>query len=63
MRVFDVNSPFIFYRWRYRGSKVLRSKYVLLMIVLLNIVDCALVLGELVLDLNHVKSRSTVRHK
>ncbi|XP_052799460.1 uncharacterized protein LOC128231081 [Mya arenaria] len=42
-------------KWRRRGGKLLLNKYVLLVIVVLNIIDCALVLGELILDLHHVK--------
>ena len=33
------------------------NKYVLLFIVVINIIDCALVLGELILDLHHVKRK------
>ncbi|KAL5006614.1 hypothetical protein ScPMuIL_015420 [Solemya velum] len=41
--------------FRQTGKKLIHSKHVLLCIVLLNIVDCVLVLGELILDLHHVK--------
>lgn len=43
------------FRLRRKGGKMLLSKYTLLFIVALNILDCALVLGELILDLHHVK--------
>ena len=44
-------------RLRRKGGKWILNKYVLLFIVVLNIIDCALVLGELILDLHHVKSK------
>ncbi|KAK3085961.1 hypothetical protein FSP39_011377 [Pinctada imbricata] len=40
---------------RVSGEKILHTKKVLLLIVLLNIIDCALVLGELILDIHFVK--------
>ncbi|XP_045176222.2 uncharacterized protein LOC123536823 [Mercenaria mercenaria] len=43
------------HKWRRKCGKLLLSKYILLFIVVLNIIDCALVLGELILDLHHVK--------
>ncbi|KAK6191871.1 hypothetical protein SNE40_003451 [Patella caerulea] len=43
-------------RWRREGEKILRSKYMLLAVVLLCVVDCALVLGELILDLYKVRN-------
>ncbi|CAC5417223.1 unnamed protein product [Mytilus coruscus] len=42
-------------RFLHKGRKLLRSKNVLMMIVILNVIDCGLVLGELILDLHHVK--------
>jgi len=45
----------VWFRLRRDGGKFLLNKYVLLVIVVLNIIDCALVLGELILDLHHVK--------
>ncbi|XP_063400511.1 uncharacterized protein LOC134685057 isoform X1 [Mytilus trossulus] len=42
-------------RFLHKGRKLLRSKNVLMMIVILNVFDCGLVLGELILDLHHVK--------
>ncbi|KAK3607454.1 hypothetical protein CHS0354_015598 [Potamilus streckersoni] len=42
-------------RYRHRGRRVLHSKQVLLMIVVLNVVDCLLVLGELMLDIHYMK--------
>ncbi|XP_045174776.2 uncharacterized protein LOC123536056 [Mercenaria mercenaria] len=43
-------------RWRRTGDKIFKSKHVLLTVVILCIVDCALVLGELALDLYKVKA-------
>ncbi|XP_052797344.1 uncharacterized protein LOC128229627 [Mya arenaria] len=43
-------------RWRRKGDMVFKSKHMLLTVVLLCIVDCALVLGELALDLYKVKA-------
>ncbi|XP_060074492.1 uncharacterized protein LOC132554200 [Ylistrum balloti] len=40
---------------RMKGEKVIHSKQVLLCIVLLNILDCILVLGELILDIYYLK--------
>lgn len=42
-------------RFRRRCEHVLHGKYVLLAIVILNLIDCALVLGELILDIHHLK--------
>ncbi|KAK3577940.1 hypothetical protein CHS0354_020818 [Potamilus streckersoni] len=42
-------------RWRRNGDKILKSKYMLLTVVILCVTDCALVLGELTLDLHKVK--------
>ncbi|XP_052800337.1 uncharacterized protein LOC128231488 isoform X2 [Mya arenaria] len=42
-------------RLRHRGEMILHSKHVLLAIVILNLVDCCLVLGELVLDIHYIK--------
>ncbi|XP_069131680.1 uncharacterized protein [Argopecten irradians] len=42
-------------RWRRKGNQFFKSKYMLLTVVLLCITDCALVLGELTLDLHKVK--------
>ncbi|WAR03703.1 HVCN1-like protein, partial [Mya arenaria] len=46
-------------RVRRKGEKALHTKYVLLAVVILNIIDCLLVLGELMLDIKYV----TVLHK
>ncbi|XP_021353074.1 uncharacterized protein LOC110450126 isoform X2 [Mizuhopecten yessoensis] len=40
---------------RMKGEKIIHSKQVLLSIVLLNIIDCILVLGELILDIYILK--------
>ncbi|XP_071120833.1 uncharacterized protein [Mytilus edulis] len=40
---------------RRSGEKLLHSKKVLFLIVLLNIIDCGLVLGELILDIHFIK--------
>ncbi|XP_062621214.1 uncharacterized protein LOC134282845 [Saccostrea cucullata] len=40
---------------RYKGEKFMHTKWVLLAIVLLNIVDCILVMGELILDIYYLK--------
>ncbi|XP_070198976.1 uncharacterized protein [Littorina saxatilis] len=42
-------------KWRRKGDQVLKSKYVLLTVALFCVTDCALVLGELILDLHKVK--------
>ncbi|KAL3842989.1 hypothetical protein ACJMK2_020957 [Sinanodonta woodiana] len=42
-------------RYRRKGGKLLHTKLVLLIVVLLNIIDCILVLGELILDIHYVK--------
>ncbi|XP_052799438.1 uncharacterized protein LOC128231058 [Mya arenaria] len=41
-------------RVRRKGEKALHTKYVLLAVVILNIIDCLLVLGELMLDIKYV---------
>lgn len=46
-------------RWRRKGYSFFKSKAVLLTVVILCIVDCALVLGELTLDLYKVKGKLT----
>ena len=46
-----------FCRIRRRGYKFFKSKYMLLALVTLCILDCALVLGELILDLYKVKGK------
>ncbi|XP_048731494.2 uncharacterized protein LOC125648425 [Ostrea edulis] len=40
---------------RYKGEKFMHTKWILLAIVLLNIVDCILVMGELILDIYYLK--------
>ncbi|XP_052260383.1 uncharacterized protein LOC127864617 [Dreissena polymorpha] len=42
-------------RLRHDGELVLHSKQVLMLIVVLNLVDCCLVLGELILDIHYIK--------
>lgn len=42
-------------RLRLQGEHVLHSKHVLLVVVILNLVDCVLVLGELILDIHYIK--------
>ncbi|WAR03705.1 hypothetical protein MAR_010263 [Mya arenaria] len=50
-----VNSdPLVYVRVRRKGEKALHTKYVLLAVVILNIIDCLLVLGELMLDIKYV---------
>ncbi|KAL4224773.1 Voltage-gated hydrogen channel 1 [Mactra antiquata] len=51
----DPNKGEGIHKWRRKCGKLLLSKYLLLFIVVLNIIDCTLVLGELILDLHHVK--------
>ncbi|KAL3842604.1 hypothetical protein ACJMK2_020597 [Sinanodonta woodiana] len=41
-------------RLRRKGEKFLHTKFVLMSVVLLNIIDCTLVLGELMLDIKYV---------
>lgn len=48
----------IFSRLRKRGEKLLHSKYVVIIVIILTIVDCSLVIAELILDLYSVKSKS-----
>ena len=43
------------FRVRHKGELLLHSKAVLMLIVLLNLVDCLLVLSELILDIHYVK--------
>ena len=43
------------FRLRHGGEMVLHSKQVLMAVVILNLVDCCLVLGELVLDIHYIK--------
>ena len=49
------NLIIFFFRLRLEGDKIFKSKYMLLIVVILCILDCALVLGELTLDLHKVK--------
>ncbi|VDI70898.1 Hypothetical predicted protein, partial [Mytilus galloprovincialis] len=42
-------------RIQMKGEKLVHTKPVLLCVVLLNIIDCILVLGELVLDMYYIK--------
>uniref|UniRef100_A0A2C9L5V3 Voltage-gated hydrogen channel 1 n=1 Tax=Biomphalaria glabrata TaxID=6526 RepID=A0A2C9L5V3_BIOGL len=42
-------------RLRKRGEKILHSKYVVILVIILTITDCALVIAELILDLYSVK--------
>ncbi|ESO91547.1 hypothetical protein LOTGIDRAFT_163270 [Lottia gigantea] len=42
-------------RFRKRGEKILHSKYIVICVIFLTISDCALVIGELILDLYSVK--------
>ena len=44
---------YVVVRLRRKGEHMLHAKYVLLMIVILNVVDCLLVLGELMLDIKY----------
>ena len=48
---------FLSCRWRRKGYSFFKSKAVLMTVVCLCIVDCALVLGELTLDLYKVKGK------
>lgn len=41
-------------RVRHHGERLLHSKYVLLAVVILNIIDCILVMGELILDIHYI---------
>ncbi|XP_005094274.1 uncharacterized protein LOC101855857 [Aplysia californica] len=47
-------SPFM-PRLRKRGEKLLHSKYVVILVIILTVTDCALVIAELILDLSSVK--------
>lgn len=42
---------------RRKGEHMLHAKYILLAIVILNVVDCLLVLGELMLDIKYVTGK------
>ncbi|XP_059178887.1 uncharacterized protein LOC131958020 [Physella acuta] len=42
-------------KWRRNGEKVLKNKYTLLTVALFCVTECALILGELFLDLQKVK--------
>ena len=53
-------SYFLYFRLRREGDKIFKSKYMLLIVVILCITDCALVLGELTLDLHKVKGWFTM---
>ncbi|XP_050410768.1 uncharacterized protein LOC126825243 [Patella vulgata] len=44
-----------FPRFRKRGEKILHSKHIVIFVIFLTISDCALVIGELILDLYTVK--------
>ncbi|XP_069132698.1 uncharacterized protein [Argopecten irradians] len=44
-----------FEKLRRSGEQILHSKKILLLIVVLNIIDCALVLAELILDIHFIK--------
>lgn len=50
----------LLFRLRNSGAKILRSKRVLLLIVVLNVLDCVLVLGELLLDIHFVKGKAVI---
>ena len=43
-----------FNRVRKKGEHLIHSKHILLLVVLLNLIDCLLVLGELMLDIKYV---------
>ena len=56
----SVRERFMFvliFRIRKRGAKFLHTKAVLLLVVLLNALDCVLVLTELVLDVSFVRCK------
>ncbi|XP_076450385.1 uncharacterized protein LOC143286633 [Babylonia areolata] len=42
-------------RYRKKGEKILHSKYIIIVVIILTITDCALVIAELILDLYSVK--------
>ncbi|KAH9505434.1 Cullin-1, partial [Bulinus truncatus] len=42
-------------KWRRNGEKMLKNKYTLLTVALFCVTECALILGELILDLHKVK--------
>lgn len=52
------NTTFLRFRFRHKGALVLHSKHVLLLVVILNLVDCSLVLSELILDIHYVKGNT-----
>ena len=45
-------------RWRHKGEMILKNKYMLLTVALFCVTECALILGELILDLHKVKGQS-----
>jgi len=51
------------FRFRKSGENILHSKKVLMLIVILNIIDCALVLAELILDIVFIKGKQTLNIK
>ena len=48
---------FFFYRARRLGEIILHSKIVLMLVVIINLLDCCLVLGELILDIHYIKGK------
>ncbi|KAH3877115.1 uncharacterized protein LOC127865313 [Dreissena polymorpha] len=48
---------------RRKGEHLLHTKYVLLLVVILNVIDCLLVLGELMLDIKYVTDILTKEYK
>ena len=44
------------YRYRKRGRLILGSKLLLMVVVILNVTDCALVMSELLLDIHYMQS-------
>ncbi|KAL4225346.1 Voltage-gated hydrogen channel 1 [Mactra antiquata] len=46
-------------RLRLKGEHMLHSKHVLLAVVVLNLIDCVLVLGELILDIHFIRELRT----
>lgn len=53
----------VFHRLRKRGEKLLHSKYTVILVIVLTVIDCSLVIAELILDLYSVKSESVVFYK
>ncbi|KAI8783554.1 hypothetical protein BgiBS90_015170, partial [Biomphalaria glabrata] len=47
--------------WRRNGEKILKNKYTLLTVALFCVTECALILGELILDLRKVKDVLTAK--